>query len=373
MNKAGIYLHIPFCAGKCAYCDFYSTGGDERQYDIYTDALRKRIALFGERFPRSVDSVYFGGGTPSLLGGKRIAELLNEVKNSFKLSDSAEITLEANPADGLRNTLELAADAGVNRLSLGVQSSSEEELKYLGRRHTNADVFRTVDDARAVGISNISLDLMLGIPKQSEASLKDSIGFLLSLSPSHISAYMLKLEPGTAFYRRADSLPLPSSDQTADMYLLAVERLAEAGLKQYEISNFAVEGCASRHNLKYWQLDEYIGIGPAAHSFINGKRFRFSRNTEAFINGEQPIEDGEGGGVAEYLMLGLRLTEGISEKALAEKYRVSPNENFKRLCDRLCEVEYAVKTENGIALTPSGMLVQNEITLELAESLGIEY
>ena len=369
MNNIGLYLHVPFCKSKCGYCDFYSLCGNSAKYDEYTSALQKRILFFGERFSRAVDSVYFGGGTPSVLEGDRIAELLETVKKAFSLSKNAEITLEANPADNLFETLEKAKKAGVNRLSLGVQSGVEEELEILGRRHKNADVIRTISDARKVGIDNISLDLMLGIPNQTIESLDKSIDFVLSRNPSHISAYILKIEEGTPFSKIKSDLNLPSEEETAEMYLHTVKRLEGAGLFQYEISNFSKKGFESRHNLKYWQLDEYLGLGPAAHSFMEGKRFFFPRSTEEFICGCEPVFDGEGGTEEEFIMLSLRLREGLCESSLFEKYGIKPTEEYKKFTERLISVGYAKRQGDRLALTPKGFLVQNEIITELYERL----
>ena len=371
MNNIGLYIHIPFCLGKCGYCDFYSTGGSAAQYDEYTNALLKRISFSGERFSRCADTVYIGGGTPTLLGGKRLSDILHCAKRSFFVPSDAEITVEANPADDLYDTLASVAAAGVNRLSVGVQSSNEVELGLLGRRHRNGDVLRTVREAREVGIGNISLDLMLGIPSQTTKSLGESIDFLLSLSPEHISAYMLKIEPGTPFFDRRDSLDIPDPDRVADMYLYAADRLECAGYRQYEISNFSKPGYESRHNLKYWRGDEYLGIGPAAHSFVDGKRFFYPRSTQDFIDGKDPVPDGAGGSAEEYIMLSLRLSEGINLSELKKKYGVLPTERYIELVKRLIGCRYAKETADGFSLTPRGMLLQSEIVIEILEALSL--
>lgn len=371
MNKIGLYLHTPFCKSKCGYCDFYSYCGDAEQYDKYTDALCKRILFFGERFCREADTVYLGGGTPSLLGGERLCKILETAKTAFRITEGAEITLEANPADDLLNTLESVKNAGVNRLSLGVQSAVSDELKILGRRHTNQDVVKTVADAKRVGIGNISCDLMLGIPNQTEKSLNESIDFLLTLEIPHISVYLLKIEQGTPFYQMADSLDLADDDKAAALYLQAAARLKEAGYEHYEISNFAKKGYESRHNLKYWNLEEYLGLGPAAHSFMEGKRFFFPRNTEEFIAENPPIADGVGGAAEEFLMLSLRLSSGLSFSALESKYGITPTKEFNSFCEKLIKEGFAEKTFAGIRLTSKGFLMQNPIVLGVLESLGI--
>lgn len=371
MNKIGLYLHTPFCISKCGYCDFYSYCGGEPEYDRYKDALCKRILFFGERFCREADTLYFGGGTPSLLGGERLAEIISTAKRAFNINNFAEITLEANPADDLAETLEIAAGAGVNRLSLGVQSAVEDELKILGRRHDNKDVIKTVADAREAGISNISCDLMLGIPNQTIKSLDESIDFILSLGVPHISVYLLKIEEGTPFWKIADSLNVADEDEASSLYLHTSKRLKEAGFSHYEISNFAKEGFKSRHNLKYWNLEEYLGIGPAAHSFMEGKRFYFPRSTDAFISGNEPIADGVGGGAGEFLMLSLRLSSGLDFSALENKYGVKTTPEFNSLCHKLISEGLAEKTEGGILLTDEGFLLQNPIIIKLLDALNV--
>lgn len=371
LDKTGIYIHIPFCVSKCGYCDFYSFGGSAAQYEEYTSALLKSIHFFEERFSREADTLYFGGGTPSLLGGERIARIIEAVDKSFPLSGDAEITLEANPADDLRETLRLAAAAGVNRLSLGVQSADAAELRILGRRHTNADVIRTVADARAVGIDNISLDLMLAIPNQSKESLAATLDFMYSLAPSHISSYLLKLEEGTPFHKNAASLSLPDEDKAAELYLSAVENLAAHGYGQYEISNFAKDGAYSHHNMKYWTLCEYLGIGAAAHSFMDGKRFYFGRDAAGFINGAPPTEDGPGGGAEEYVMLRLRLCEGLDESELASRFGILPGDRYFSLCERLAASGHLKRNGARISMTPKGFLLNSYITGGILDSLGL--
>ena len=245
---------------KCAYCDFYSYSADEHTFDRYTDTLCEHLKLAGKQLNRPADTLYIGGGTPSLLGGERIARLVTTAKETFGLN-KAEITVECNPKEHLAEDFRLMASSGVNRLSLGVQSAVENELKALSRRHTNEDVIRSVKDAKKAGIHNVSLDLMLGIPHQTLQSLKQSLDFLLFLEPAHISAYMLKIEPNTRFGQvDASTLDLPNDDKTAEMYLYASDYLKQNGLEHYEISNFARPNYRSRHNTKYWLCQEYLGL-----------------------------------------------------------------------------------------------------------------
>lgn len=303
------------------------------------------------------------------MGGKRLVEIINTAKSAFCIDD-AEITLEANPADDLLGTLYEVKNAGVNRLSLGVQSAISEELELLGRRHRNCDVIKTVADAKTVGIQNISCDLMLGIPKQTEKTLDESIDFLLSLDIPHISVYLLKIEEGTPF-AKAKNLEFADEDTSSALYLHAAQRLEAAGYEHYEISNFAKKGFRSEHNLKYWNLGEYLGLGPAAHSFIEGERFYFDRSTQDFINGSEPIFDGKGGSAEEFIMLTLRLSSGLNENRLKEEFGIKITPEYTSFLQKIISEGLAVKTDKGFRLTDNGFLMQNSIVIKILDTLGI--
>lgn len=326
-------------------------------FDLYIEKVKEEIMRWGVRAARPIDSLYLGGGTPSLLGGDRIAEIVGAARDAFGF-ESPEITLECNPADDLSETLLKAADSGVNRVSLGVQTANEKILKVLGRRHKNSDVIKTVADARAAGINNISLDLMLGLPESSLDDVKNSLDFLLSFEPSHISVYMLGIEEGTPFYKNTP--PLPTEDEVVAQYALAADYLEAKGFSHYEISNFAKQNKESRHNLKYWNCDEYIGIGPSAHSFFGGKRFYYERNLQAFLNGTAVTPDGSGGNREEYLMLRLRLKDGIIFKDFENRYGAFPTD-WLQSAKRLANGGYAVLTDKSFALNREGFLVSNKI------------
>ncbi len=351
-NAKGLYIHIPFCASKCGYCDFHSACENDSIMDAYCKALAQELEKYkGEK----IDTLYIGGGTPSLLGAKRLSQLLESVNKSFRFE--GEATMEANPADHLYEVFSAAKEGGINRISMGVQSAIPEELKVLGRRHGCEEAQRAVADCRKAGIDNISLDLMLGIPLQTAESLDKSIDFIASLEPQHISAYILKLEKGTPLYKNRSHLPIADEDTTADLYLQAIKRLEALGFFQYEISNFAKRGFESRHNLKYWRCQEYIGIGASAHGFLEGKRYFYPPDTCAFIEKPTPLFDGEGGSTEERFMLGLRLTEGIA-------LRDFPTLNLEAKA-RLYEKHGLCSIKNGrLALTKNGFLVSNEIIAE---------
>ena len=280
MNTIGLYIHIPFCKSKCPYCDFFSRRGSELEYDRYVAETLKKIVYWSNLCGKKVASIYFGGGTPSVIGAKRLCTLLNKAKEHFKVLDNAEITCEVNPESGKIIDFDLMKAAGFNRISVGLQSAVENELKALGRIHTAEEAKITAKRSVEAGIDNISFDLMMGIPYQTSETLKQSISFCAECNVTHISSYLLKVEKGTKFYTMRDKLPLSDDDIQADLYLNAVTELEKLGYEQYEISNFAKPGFEGRHNINYWKCGEYIGIGPSAHSFFDGKRFYYGRSMQ---------------------------------------------------------------------------------------------
>lgn len=361
----GLYIHVPFCLSKCPYCDFYSL---PLPADAVLDAYTKAVCQHIERLPViKADTLYFGGGTPSLLGGKRLATILSAAEPL--LTADAEITLEANPADALYDTLAAFTARGGNRLSLGMQAASDKALCALGRRHTTALLEAAVNDARRAGINNLSLDLMLATPSQTHEDVKAAVKACTDLGASHASAYLLKIEPNTPFAACADTLALPDEDETASLYLLACEELENAGFRQYEISNFAKDGRVSRHNLKYWNSDAYIGIGPAAHSFWNGRRWYYERSLHRFLQGANPLPEDPDAAVSdnsaeEYAMLRLRLSEGLR----GDLFEVRFSRPLPALwLDRArCLPTHLVKTdENRIALTREGFLLSNALIAKI--------
>ncbi|HOO25689.1 MAG TPA: radical SAM family heme chaperone HemW [Clostridiales bacterium] len=370
-NPIGLYIHIPFCKAKCPYCDFYSSCGQEENFEEYIRSLKKAFEVWAAKVAGPVDSIYFGGGTPSLIGSDRLAKLTSKAKEAFNKNgeEIREITAECNPSDtgGEKSEFDFEnlATAGVNRISLGLQSALDSERKALGRIAGSKEAERAVKKAKAAGIENISLDLMLAIPGQNKDSLKASIDFCAKVGAKHISAYILKIEEGTPFAKVKDNLNLPDEDETAEIYLFAAEKLEEYGFKQYEISNFALPGYECFHNLKYWNCEEYLGLGPTAHSFISGKRFFFPADTNYFIDGQEPIDDGRGGEFEEYAMLRLRLTEGISEKDTIKRFGHGFPESMIRKAKDLSSTELLDFTGDTISLTPKGFLLSNSIISEL--------
>lgn len=356
LTNLGLYLHIPFCKKKCAYCDFYSGVFTEESAQKYLDALKREIKQWGGKINRPIDTIYLGGGTPSLIH-HHLPSLIDCIKQNFSLAESTEITLEVNPQGDMREMLENAKSAGVNRLSIGAQSGNDKELSILGRTHCAQETKTAVETARELGFDNISLDLMIGLPHSDNNSLKANLDFLVSLNPEHISAYILKIEPRTAFYKLENTLAIPDDDAVSEQYLFMCEYLESRGFSHYEISNFAKEGMTSRHNLKYWHCEEYLGIGPSAHSFLDGKRFYYPRDIKLFLEGTSPIPDGDGGSDDEKLMLALRLKEGVSLEKLP-----------KQKTDLFIENGLAIAANGNFVLTNKGMLVSNQIITELLEN-----
>ncbi len=376
-RKLGIYVHIPFCASKCGYCDFYSLAGCDRLMPKYQDALVAHIReSYGTLKSYEVDTVYFGGGTPSYYGAERLAELWTELKNSGRVRRDAEVTLEANPDSARLKDLKLLRKEGFNRISLGVQSANNDILKLIGRRHNWLQAEQAVQAARDAGFDDLSIDLIYGLPSQTRSDWADTLMKVIDLRPEHISCYGLTLEEGTPMYKYKGSPFLPSEDEQADMYLYAVEQLAHYGYAQYEISNFAVKGYESRHNLRYWRLEDYLGFGAGAHSCVGGARFSYVRDADAYIVGVlgdqkivdeyEPVNSLERS--SEYLMLGMRTVRGVNA---AEYTRIcladfAPIEGTLQI---FAQKGWAVQEEDGSwHFTPQGFLLSNILIGALLES-----
>ena len=377
-DKLGIYIHIPFCRSKCDYCDFYSLAGKEGRMDDYQKALLAHIA---ETAPLAagytVDTVYFGGGTPSFYGEKRLRELLAAIQKQYRVERDAEITFEANPDSVDVKTLRRLRKGGFNRISMGMQSACPGELEAIHRPHTVQQADDAVTAARKARFKNLSLDLIYGLPGQTTESWKQTVEHALSLIPQHLSCYGLKVEEGTPLAARvAAGEELPDDDMQADLYLWTVGRLERAGYPQYEISNFAKPGFESRHNLRYWLTRPYIGFGPGAHSDFGGRRYSIVRDLDGYIDGvlkggaiidsEDLIPQRERGG--EYLMLRMRTARGIEEW----EYRRTYFRDFAPLEELLEGWQahgLAERTAEGRwRFTPRGFLVSNTLIGELLDA-----
>ncbi len=375
----GLYIHVPFCKQKCIYCDFYSLPHQEPRMDDYTAAV---CAHLTETAPfaagHMVDTVYIGGGTPTYLGADRLGKILKTVHKKYRVAKDAEITLEANPdSAGDWKALRALRRAGVNRVSLGMQSACDEELSAIGRVHTQAQTAAAVEAVRRAGIKNLSLDLIYGLPDQTPERWQENLSAAVALEPEHLSCYGLKVEEGTPLFQRREAYNLPGDDAQADMYLYTVEFLERMGYGQYEISNFARPGMESRHNLKYWHLDEYAGFGPGAHSDFGGVRYAYARDLDAYIRGVAtgapmlseseriPPLDRD----TEYVMLGLRLREGLDPREFERRFRRRFN-CFVPFLEQCRQNGYACEEEGRWHLTPKGFLVSNQIIGGMLDALA---
>lgn len=372
MRSLGLYIHIPFCRAKCIYCDFYSLPHAEEKQDAYVSALRRDlIKKAAAAADHTVDTIYFGGGTPSYLGDARLRRILETVFAHYRVDENAEITTEANP-DTARDVsaLRRLREAGFGRISLGMQSADDEELRRLGRVHTHAQTVEAVEAVRAAGFDDLSLDLIYGLPGQSAARWRKNLDAAIALAPEHLSCYGLKVEEGTPLYARRGEMDLPDDDAQAEEYLAAVETLRAAGYAQYEISNFARGGRESRHNIRYWTMGEYLGFGPGAHSDFGGRRFAVSRSLEAYLAGEETLSEDAAPSDAERLeervMLSLRTVRGLDLSTLG-----LPAEDAERVLAECARHGLAERDGARWHLTPRGFLVSNAVIVRVLEALAL--
>lgn len=371
----GLYIHIPFCKAKCAYCDFYSLAHSKEKMDAYMAALLRHLEEVAPRAAgMQVDTVYFGGGTPSYLGAARLCRILQTVLRRYDVARDAEITLEANPdSAGDWKELRKLRRAGFNRLSLGVQSTDDALLRRIGRVHTYEQVQQAVTAARKAKFTDLSLDLIYGLPGQTMEDWQRTLADAVALGPEHLSCYGLKLEEGTPLWQQRQTLTLPDDDAQADMYLYTVAALGEMGYEQYEISNFAKSGKASRHNLKYWRMEEYAGFGPGAHSDFGGVRYGYVRDIDSYIAGRLVLSESETDSTLardyEYVMLSLRTAAGIDRQTFEKRYR-QRFQPMETLFEQYEKAGLASRTEGGWRLTPKGFLVSNSIIAALQEALA---
>lgn len=385
----GLYIHVPFCESKCFYCDFNSYAWLEDLIPSYVDALVREIAQWGRLLGRpTVNTVFFGGGTPSYIPAPDLEVILNAARAAFRVAPDAEITMEANPGDlTFARTPPLPA-LGINRLSLGVQSLDDGLLDMLGRRHTASEAQQALAAARATGLSNVSIDLMYGLPSQTLAQWRHTVEGAVELAPEHLSVYCLTLEGGTPMEHQVNcgELALPDPDLAADMYLLAEELLGQAGYHRYEISNWAKPGCESAHNLTYWRNRQYLGVGPGAHSYLANNRFYNVLSPREYVARlAARVPDGPAAGplsieilrralavaevepidrrmeMAETMMMGLRLAEGVSVEAFKERFGEDVEAVYGRQITEVCEFGLLEKRDGALRLTDRGYLLGNEV------------
>lgn len=370
MNK-GIYIHFPFCDSKCSYCNFYSVANKSRQGE-YVDALVREInKLNGYK----ADTVYFGGGTPSLMGCVPLSRILDSIRSSVQLSEDAEITLETNPMTVNEAELRTLRKLGINRLSIGVQSLCDDELSALGRKHSAESAINTVKSAQQAGFDNISVDLMFAIPYQTVNSFGNTLDKVAELGVQHVSVYALSIEEKTVFgvkHKRGEDLHLTDEDGEAEMYFLACERLKSAGFEHYEISNFAMAGKRSRHNMKYWQGEEYIGIGASAHSYLNGVRYSTPADINAFCKKatrEDCYTNTPKDRAEEAVFLPLRLKDGLNVSKLTREHPLKVTPLFEKTVSELVRHGFCTFDEGILSLTERGFFVSNTIISKILDSL----
>jgi oxygen-independent coproporphyrinogen-3 oxidase len=368
-----LYIHVPFCLEKCQYCAFVSKTPENNELLEYPELLSRELQ-FHTKEARPLESIYFGGGTPSLLKPEQVARLLSEIAHHVPIRQDAEITLEANPGTVDLLALKAFHDAGVNRISLGVQSFDDRFLACLGRIHTAEQSRQAFQSARQAGFTNISIDLIHSLPGQSLDQWRIELQQALKLAPEHISIYGLTIETGTPFARRypAESLELADEDLSADMFECADELLIGSGFDHYEIANYARPGFRSQHNSGYWRRDGYLGLGVAAHSFLRkGHGIRFCNpdtlreyrqevlSGQPLLIGEQSLTEREA--MAEYMFLGLRLADGVSRSAFEQEFGRSLDSVYGTAATELAKLELIVQTDELLALTRRGMLLSNQV------------
>lgn len=379
----GLYIHIPFCASKCPYCDFYSLTDYNEKRDKFKSRYIDTLLLHMEDYSPSaksytIDTVYIGGGTPTIIPVPNMLSLIDGIYDNFTISPDAEFSMEINPATVDLSALKKYRRAGVNRISFGVQSSCDNELKALSRIHNYEDFELNFNLARRAGFANINVDIMYGIPEQTPTSLRTTLERLCALEPEHISMYGLKIEENTPFAQVKDSLMLPDEDGEFDMYMDSVKFLEEQGYKQYEISNFAREGFQCRHNLKYWNCEDYLGLGPSAHSYYNGTRFSFKNDVEMYVEALETLEQefdltdeyyeiSPSERVGEYIMLRMRLSEGINTERFHDLFGSDFEKGYGRFLKSYIDSGFIKRKGKNYSFTVNGMFVSNYILAEMLE------
>lgn len=366
-----LYLHIPFCVSKCKYCDFLSAPSGEEQRQIYVERLCRRIRYWSDvihNYGYEIVSIFVGGGTPSILTEAQITQVFEAVHESFPIREDAEITLEMNPGTNVKDKLPVYHELGINRLSMGLQSADNEELKCLGRIHTYEDFRQVYQWAREAGFTNINVDLMSAIPGQTLESYEDTLRKVADLEPEHISAYSLIIEEGTPFYERygegRHAEELPDEDIERQMYVRTGEILEDYGYHRYEISNYAKDGYECRHNLGYWDRKEYLGLGAGASSLMDHIRWKepdhigpstglVLEEREDFTRLRRKDE------MEEFMFLGLRKINGVSEYDFYKSFRVSMDEIYKESIENLIKEGLLVREEDRIRLTDRGIDLSN--------------
>lgn len=369
-----LYIHIPYCLHKCGYCDFNSVKVDSEEMEPYQDALFREMEHYAGTDTQTISTIFLGGGTPTTLPASFLEQILEKCHKLFKVSPNCEITIEANPATIRAGYLKKLRAAGYNRISIGVQSFHEHELKQLDRVHSVKEVYLTVDRAREAGFGNLSLDLMFALPGQTVADWEDNLGKAIALHPDHISTYNLTIESGTAFYKSQSrgKLIMPPDDFQLLLYKKTIKILKAAGYRHYEISNFCKPGNESRHNLNYWENGEYLGLGAGASSFLNGVRFKNwdmpSKYIQQTLKTGSAVESSERPAsptvMGETLMLGLRLLRGINIRQFENRFKTSFAQTYGKSIASLLKHKLIVMNRNRISLSRRGLFLADSVILE---------
>ena len=377
MNKHfSIYVHIPFCVKKCGYCDFISYENENDLTDEYFLALNREIVQNANIYQsKVVDTIFIGGGTPSFVDAKYIATIMSNLKKHYNISENCEISIESNPNSITKEKLQKYKDCGINRVSIGVQSTSECVLKEMGRSHSASDISRAIDQIRCIGFANFNIDIMFAVPKQSFENLVQTLNDVLSFEPTHISAYSLILEEGTAFFDKYHDREITDEDEEREMYYYIREKLEENGYNQYEISNFAKDGYECQHNLYCWQMEEYVGFGLNAHSYVSHQRFSNEVNLKRYIDkiscGETSIIEVETMDITQEIndaiMLALRTNEGINTLEFNENFDIDFMSRYEKQINKLKSENLIIVKQNNISLTKEGMDVNNYIIGEFID------
>lgn len=383
-GQVGIYLHIPFCVKKCNYCDFLSAPADWNTQKRYVEALKKEISFYQDRLENyTISSIFFGGGTPSVLEERWIKELLEIIFEMYSVEEDAEITIEANPETLTKEKLESYKKAGINRLSIGLQSTENEQLKRLGRIHTYEKFLEIYAFARNAGFENINVDLMSALPFQTQSEWEETLRKVVSLvpKPEHISAYSLIIEEGTQFYEIEENLSLPKEEDDRQMYWRTKELLERERYLRYEISNYALPGKESRHNQIYWNLKEYLGMGLGASSYFGGSRFKNTEDLKEYLSflEDSNLQHNKKEKIGlqrdiqilskkermeEFMFLGLRQTKGISEHKFLELFQVNVMELYGNKVENAIQMGMLWRKNGRIGLTERGIDVSNIVLAE---------
>ena len=371
----GLYIHIPFCVRKCKYCDFNSFKLNIDEKKKYLSALSKEMELYKEKIgQKEIDSIFVGGGTPSILNEEEIKILFDNINLNFKIKEDAEITMECNPGTLTLNKLKTMKKCGVNRLSIGLQAVQNHHLKYIGRIHTFEEFEKNYHEAKKVGFDNINIDLMYALPNQTKEDWMESLEKVVNLNPTHISAYSLILEENTELfdmYERKE-FKLLDEDTDIEMYEYTINYLKSHGYNQYEISNYAKKGFECKHNILYWKCENYVGIGTSASGFLDETRYNnlceIDKYEELILNGKKPIEWEEKlsikDKIEESIFLGLRMNEGIKFKDFKNKYDFNFLEEYKNEIEKLTKLQLIDINETGMKLTQKGKEISNSVFVE---------